>query len=132
MPQTNELPNKMTGARSVPFSQRWYNAKIIIRVLIFCLCALSLGLSFLSSISLLGPVIIADVAWIFAEIITLAIRRAKKRGIHPIAHLILDILFTIAYFYMVIVYGILMAHSIRTRRNRVAEVFVEIFLVALL
>lgn len=134
MSQTFESPNEMTAARLVPYSQRWHHAKIVLRVLIICLCALSLGLSFLSSpYSIgMGPVMIADVAWIVTEFITLAVRRAKKRGIHPIAHLILDTLFTLAYFYVAITYGHSMAHSRVRPRNWMAEVWVIIFVVVLL
>lgn len=80
----------------------------------------------------MGPVMIADVAWIVTEFITLAVRRAKKRGIHPIAHLILDTLFTLAYFYVAVTYGHSMAHSSVRPRNWMAEVWVIIFVVVLL
>lgn len=134
MSQHYESPNEMTASRLVPYSQRWHHAKIIIRILVFCLCALSLGLSFLSptySIGM-GPIIIADAAWTIAEFIALAIRHAKKRGIHPVVHLILDTLFPLAYLYVAISYGSAIAYTRRRPRNYVAEVFVIIFVVALL
>lgn len=134
MSQNYESPNEMSAARLVPYSQRWHHAKIIIRILIFCLCALSLGLSFLSTIYAIGmgPIVIADAAWTVAEFIALAIRRTKKRGIHPIAHLILDTLFPLAYLYVTISYGDGITTSHRRPRNFVAEVFVIIFVVALM
>lgn len=124
----------MTSARLVPYSQRWHHAKIVIRVLIICLCVLSFGLAFLSSVYSIGmfPIVLADVAWIVVEFITLAIRRAKKRGIHPVAHLVLDTLFPLAYLYIAISYGNEMANSRLRPRNYVAEVFVIIFVVALM
>lgn len=134
MSQNYESSNETTAARLVPYSQRWHRAKIIIRILIICLCALSYGLCFLSMIYAigLGPIVIADVTWTVAEFIALAIRRAKKRGIHPIAHLILDTLFPLAYLYAAIMYGDEMANSHKRPRNFVAEVFVIIFVVALM
>lgn len=135
MSKNYESPYGMTTARLVPYSQRWHHAKIILRVLIICFCALSIGLSFLSlgvyAVGM-GPVIIADVAWTIAEFIALGIRWAKKRGIHPIAHLILDTLFPLAYLYVTIIYGDSMAHSRRRPRNYVAELFVIIFVVVLM
>lgn len=134
MSQHYESPNEMTAARLVPFSQRWHHAKIIIRIVVFCLCALSLGLAFLSpTLSIgMGPIIIADAAWTIAEFIALAIRHAKKRGIHPVVHLILDTLFPLAYLYVAISYGSSMAYERRRPRNYVAEVFVIIFVVVLM
>ncbi|KAI3394238.1 hypothetical protein diail_2979 [Diaporthe ilicicola] len=57
------------------------------------LVRLYLGLSVTSSIGsiIMGPVIISDLIWAFAEFITLTIRRPKKRSIHLIAHLIFDL-----------------------------------------
>lgn len=135
MSQNYESPKEMTTARLVPYSQRWHHAKIIIRVLIICLCGLSIGLSFLSvgvyAVGM-GPVIIADVAWTIAEFIALGIRWSKKRGIHPVVHLILDTLFPIAYLYVAIMYGDSITTSHRRPRNFVAEVFVIILVVVLM
>ncbi|KAK7705339.1 hypothetical protein SLS64_005068 [Diaporthe eres] len=80
----------------------------------------------------MGPIVIADVAWTVAEFIALAIRRAKKRGIHPVAHLVLDTLFPPAYLYVASMYGQEMTWSLKRPRNFVAEAFVIIFVVALL
>lgn len=136
MSQSYESPNKMTFARLVPSSKRWHHVEIIIRVLVICLCALSFGLCFLSSIYAIGmgPIVIADVAWTVVEFIALAFRRAKKRGIHmhPIAHLILNTLFPMAYLYIAIMYADEMAKSRLRPRNYVAEILVIIFVVALL
>lgn len=131
---SHESPNEISAARLVPYSQGWHHAKITIRILIICLCALSLGLSFLSTIYSigLGPIVIADVAWTVTEFIAPAIRRAKKRGIHPVAHLVLDTLFPPAYMYAAAIYGKDMGLSLKRPRNYVAEVFVIIFVVALL
>ncbi|KKY39583.1 hypothetical protein UCDDA912_g00472 [Diaporthe ampelina] len=75
-----------------------------------------------------------DVAWTVVEFIALAFRRAKKRGIHmhPIAHLMLNTLFPMAYLYIAIMYADEMAKSRLRPRNYVAEIFVIIFVVALL
>lgn len=131
---SHESPNEISAARLVPYSQGWHHAKITIRILIICLCALSFGLSFLSAIYSIGmgPIVIADVAWTVAEFIALAIRRAKKRGIHPVAHLVLDTLFPPAYLYVASMYGKEMTWSLKRPRNFVAEAFVIIFVVALL
>ncbi|KAG6356092.1 hypothetical protein INS49_015477 [Diaporthe citri] len=134
MSQNYESPNETAAARLVPYSQRWHHAKIIIRILIICLCALSYGLCFLSIIYAigLGPIVIADVAWTVTEFIALAIRRAKKRGIHPIAHLVLDTLFPPAYLFAAVMYGDEMANSRKRPRNFVVEAFIIIFVVALM
>lgn len=133
MSQNYESPSEGTGARLVPYSQHWHRAKIIIRVVIFCLCAGCYGLSYLSAkyAIAMGPLIIADAAWIIAEFIALAIRHSKKRGIHPIPHLILDTLFPLAYLYTGIEYGQDLAKSTRNPRNAAAEAFVMVFFVAL-
>ncbi|KAL1847244.1 hypothetical protein Daus18300_014008 [Diaporthe australafricana] len=128
----------MTAPRLVPYSQRWHLAKIIIRVLIVCFIGTIWGLFVTSSIGtpLMGPVIISDLVWTFAEFITLAIRRAKKRGIHPIAHLIFDILFWLAYFVGAIWYGCGIANARGPdefhRRNYIAEGFIMVFVVVVL
>lgn len=128
----------MTTPRIVPYSQRWHIAKIIIRVLIVCLIGTIWGLSATSSIGtpVMGPVSISDLVWAFAEFIILAIRRAEKRGIHPIAHLIFDILFWLAYFVVAVWYGCGIANARGPdqfhRRNYIAEGFTMVFVVALL
>lgn len=123
----------MTTARLVPYSQRWHRAKIIIRCLIICFCALAIGLSFLSNVYAIGagPVIIADVAWTFAEFIALCIRWSKKRGIHPIAHLIIDTCFPIAYAWVLVSYGRNMGLDRSSHRNKAAEAFVILSLLVL-
>lgn len=133
MSQNYESPSEMTSARLVPYSQQWHRAKIVIRVVVFCLCAACYGLSFLTAIYAIamGPLIIADAAWVIAEFIALAIRHSKKRGIHPIAHLILDTLFPLVYLYVGIEYSQDLANSTRHPRNAAAEAFVMVFLVAL-
>lgn len=80
----------------------------------------------------MGPLIIADAAWIFAEFITLAIRWSKKRGIHPIPHLIVDTLFPIAYLWVTADYGADISSNRLGHRNKSAEVFVMVFLAALM
>ncbi|KAK2602949.1 hypothetical protein N8I77_009443 [Diaporthe amygdali] len=132
----------MTASNLVPISQRWYNAKLILRVLIVCLCGANMGLSVLTSFGslIMGPVMIADIVWTLAELITLAIRRAKRRGIHPIAHLVFDVLFVLAYLFSTIAWAFGLAHASShnervvyfRRRNQVAEAFVMLFVLALL
>lgn len=92
-----------------PHSPRWHNAKIIMRLLIvFCsVCIWGLFALDLTIALLLGPVMFVDLIWQFAEFTVLVkSRRTKKRGIHPVAHLVADLLLWMAYYSIAVTYDI--------------------------
>lgn len=106
-------PPGQHSARLVPFNPQWYWATIMIRVSILLIVACIWGLLVLyASLGLvimpplvIVPLLVSDIVWQFAEIILLAIRwSTTKRGIHPVAHLVENLVHMLAYLTMAILH----------------------------
>ena len=96
-------PSTQPYARGlVPWSPRWHIAKISLRTAILAISALTwIMFNFTSNpwIFIAVPIMIADIIWQLAEFAVLArFSKTKKRGIHPIAHLVWDLLFWMGFF----------------------------------
>ncbi|KUI60298.1 hypothetical protein VP1G_07500 [Cytospora mali] len=98
-----------TSRRLVPYSSTWYYTTIIMRVLILLFGGGIWGLIVVNdgrSPVVWFPVIIADIVYQAVELMVLTARSTEKRGTHPVAHLIADLAFWMAYFVMAILYAI--------------------------
>lgn len=94
------------------YNPRWHYAKVTMRLLIFTCAVCIWGLFSWDPVfsEMLGPVMIVDLVWQFIEFVVLArTRKTSKKGLHPIAHLVADVLFWAAYFSIAVTYAIVMA-----------------------
>lgn len=103
-------PSLQPHARGVvPYSPRWYTTKMAVRASILILCALTwvlIGHSLNIWGIVIVPVMLPDIVWQSAEFVVLArFHKTKKRGIHPVAHLVWDLLFWMGYFVIAVLFS---------------------------
>ncbi|ROW01947.1 hypothetical protein VMCG_05626 [Cytospora schulzeri] len=134
--QTMPDPTQLSPVRLVPYNPRWHWGKFTTRCFIILFSACIWGLLVIDDIwaLVIVPVLISDIVWQFAELITLAFRRTKKRGIHPVAHLVIDLAHMLCYFAIAVLYSMVI-YNIASFENKeqqkagfIPRIVIDVFL----